>query len=351
MSDAQRIDEFDFELPAALIAQAPPAQRRDSRLLIADPLAQSMIDGQFAQLPNQLQPGDLLVFNDTRVIPARIFGRRPSGGRVELFLERVIGEHQALMQLRASKKPRAGEILEIDGGARLRMVERQESFFLLESPDEEILGLLDRVGHVPLPPYIERDDQQDDADRYQTVYARERGAVAAPTAGLHFDQAMLDALAASGVELGYLTLHVGAGTFQNLRGETVDQIQLHAERYRISEELAARIALARTEGRRVIAVGTTSLRALESAASGSGAVSPGSAETSLFIYPGGPPIQVVDALLTNFHLPRSSLLMLISAFAGTDFVRRAYAHAIAQGYRFFSYGDAMFIPRKCAVHP
>lgn len=346
MSASDRIEHYDFDLPAELIAQVPAAQRRDSRLLLVDPATQSLNDSQFAQLPSQLNAGDLLVFNDTRVVPARLYGRRASGGRVELFLERLLGERRALMQLRSSKKPKPDEVLDIEGDARLRVIERQDSFFVLESVDEDMQSLLDRVGHVPLPPYIERNDAAADQDRYQTIYAREAGAVAAPTAGLHFDQPMLDQLRARGVELGYLTLHVGAGTFQNLRGETVDEIKLHAERYQISAQLAEQIAATQAAGKRVVAVGTTSLRALESAAADSGVVAPGTAETSLFIYPGGPPIRVVDALLTNFHLPKSSLLMLVSAFAGTDFMLRAYAHAVAQRYRFFSYGDAMFIPAK-----
>ncbi len=343
MTKPLRIDDFDFQLPPELIAQTPAAQRRGSRLLIADAQAQTLVDSQFARLPDQLRSGDLLVFNDTRVVPARVYARRPSGGKVELFLERALSEHEALMQLRASKKPKVGELLKIEGGGELRVVGRQDSFFQLCSDHEPLLALLERVGHVPLPPYIDRADAEADAERYQTVYARERGAVAAPTAGLHFDDAMLEQLQSLGVELGYLTLHVGAGTFQNLRGETVDEIKLHAERYLVSPALAAQLAAARRQGRRVIAVGTTSLRALESAAR-DGEVVAGSGETSLFIYPGGPPIQVVDALLTNFHLPKSSLLMLICAFAGSDFVLRAYAHAVAQRYRFFSYGDAMFLP-------
>ncbi len=346
VSNPDHIDHYDFDLPAELIAQTPAVQRRDSRLLLIDPRTQSLIDSQFAQLPQQVRAGDLLVFNDTRVIPARLFGRRPSGGKVELLLERLLDESQALMQLRASKKPKPDELLQIEGDAQLRVIGRLDSFFVVESVLESMQSLLDRVGHVPLPPYIERVDADADQERYQTVYARERGAVAAPTAGLHFDQRMLDQLQAAGVESGYLTLHVGAGTFQNLRGDTVDEITLHAERYKISAQLAAQIATAKAAGRRVVAVGTTSLRALESAAAESGTVSPSAGETSLFIYPGGPPIRVVDALLTNFHLPKSSLLMLVSAFAGTDFVLSAYEHAVAQRYRFFSYGDVMFIPSK-----
>ncbi len=336
---------YHFDLPPELIAQAPAAQRSGSRLLVADPRTRQLFDRPFADLPEWLQPGDLLVCNDTRVIPARLFGRRSSGGKVELFLERLLDGERALMQLRCSKKPKLDEVLQIDGGGALRLLGRSGEFFELEAVDEALSNLLERAGHVPLPPYIRRDDGIEDRARYQTIYAREAGAVAAPTAGLHFDEGLFQRLREGGVELGFLTLHVGAGTFAPLREEQLQSGQLHAERYRVSEQLADQVAAARAAGRRVIAVGTTSARALESAFDGD-RLQPGEAETRLFLYPGGRPIRLVDALITNFHLPRSSLLMLLAAFMGRDFMLEAYAHAIAQRYRFYSYGDAMFIPAR-----
>lgn len=336
---------YHFDLPPELIAQVPAAQRSASRLLVADPSAQALSDRQFTDLPALLQAGDLLVCNDTRVIPARLFGRRASGGRVELFMERLLDGRRALMQLRCSKKPKAGEVLQIDGGGGLRLLGRSGEFFELESTDEALPDLLERAGHVPLPPYIRRDDGLADRARYQTVYAREAGAVAAPTAGLHFDEPLFQRLREAGVELGFLTLHVGAGTFAPLREAQLQSGELHAERYCVTQRLCEQVAAARAAGRRVIAVGTTSTRALETAFDGA-QLQPGEGETRLFLYPGGRPIRLVDALITNFHLPGSSLLMLLAAFMGRDFMLEAYAHAIAQRYRFYSYGDAMFIPSR-----
>jgi S-adenosylmethionine:tRNA ribosyltransferase-isomerase len=300
----------------------------------------------FAELPQLLSPGDLLVFNDTRVIKARLYGQKESGGRVELLVERVLGAREALAQVRASHAPRPGTTLLLDGGARAEMLGRDGDLFHLRfGGDEDLLDILARSGKLPLPPYITHAAEQDDEARYQTVYAREPGAVAAPTAGLHFDEAMLARLRAMGVELAWVTLHVGAGTFQPVRENDLSRHKMHSERYDIPQATVAAVARARAASRRVTAVGTTSLRALEAAASGpDGALAPGPAQTDLFITPGYR-FRTVDRLLTNFHLPRSTLLMLISAFAGLGAVRRAYAHAIAERYRFFSYGDAMLIDR------
>lgn len=339
------LDDYDFQLPVGLIAQLPAAVRSASRLLVADPRDGSLADHRFADLPGLLQPGDLLVCNDTRVIPARLYGQRASGGRIELFLERLLDARRLLMQLRCSKKPRVDERLSIDGGGSVRVLGRQGAFFELEAQGEPAEQLLERCGHVPLPPYIQRGDEPADRERYQTVYARQAGAVAAPTAGLHFDAALFEALARRGVEVGHLTLHVGAGTFAPLRDEQLQQGRLHSERYRVDAALCAQVARARARGGRVIAVGTTSARTLESAFDGE-QLRPGEGETTLMLYPGGPPLRVVDALITNFHLPRSSLLLLLAAVMGREFMLRAYAHAIAAGYRFYSYGDAMFIPAR-----
>lgn len=338
-------DHYHFDLPPELIAQTPAAQRGASRLLVADPRGRTLVDRHFRELPSLLQPGDLLVCNDTRVIPARLYGRRASGGRVELFLERLLDGRRALMQLRFSKKPKDGEVLQIEGGGALRLLGRSGEFFEIEAVDEALPDLLERAGHIPLPPYIRRDDEPEDRTRYQTVYAREAGAVAAPTAGLHFDEALFQRLRQSGVELGFLTLHVGAGTFAPLREAQLQSGELHGERYCIPQRLCDQVAIARERSRRVIAVGTTSARALESAFDGQ-RLQPGEGETRLFLYPGGRAIRLVDGLITNFHLPRSSLLMLLAAFMGRDFMHLAYAHAIAQRYRFYSYGDAMFVPAR-----
>jgi S-adenosylmethionine:tRNA ribosyltransferase-isomerase len=264
---------------------------------------------------------------------------------VELFLERLLDPQRALMQLRCSKKPKVGELLQIDGGGELRLLGRHGGFFELEAVDEALPDLLERAGHVPLPPYIRRADSPEDRARYQTVYARQTGAVAAPTAGLHFDQALFERLGEGGVELGFLTLHVGAGTFAPLREAQLRSGELHPERFCVPPQLCQQVAAARAAGRRVIAVGTTSTRALESAYDGA-LLRPGEGETRLFLHPGSRPIRLVDGLITNFHLPGSSLLMLLAAFMGIDFMHQAYAHAIAQRYRFFSYGDAMFIPTR-----
>lgn len=339
------VHDFDFSLPPELIAQAPLPERSASRLLVLDDDA--LHDRLFRNLPEFLEAGDLLVFNDSRVIHARLFGRKESGGAVEVLVERLVGTQEALAQVRASKPPRPGMRLRLEEAFEVEVVGRDGEFYHLRLVGEgDLPRLVERHGRLPLPPYIARPAEPEDEARYQTVYARTPGSVAAPTAGLHFDESLLRQLAEHGVDTAWVTLHVGAGTFQPVRVERLDEHRMHRERYWIPEETVARIARARARGRRVIAVGTTSLRALEGAAQ-SGALRPGSGETELFITPGYE-FRVVDALVTNFHLPRSTLLMLVSALAGLERIRRAYAHAIERRYRFFSYGDAMLIPRRFA---
>jgi S-adenosylmethionine:tRNA ribosyltransferase-isomerase len=339
---AMRIEEFDYELPPELIAQEPAAERGASRLLRLDGRTGALVDGRFSDLPSFLKAGDLLVFNDTQVIKARLQGTRESGGRIEALVERALAPRRALAMLRASNTPRPGARLNFGEGGGATVAERREEFFVLEF-DDDVARVLERCGQLPLPPYIERPATDQDAARYQTVYARVPGAVAAPTAGLHFDAAMLESLRRMGVQTANVTLHVGAGTFQPVRVDKVEDHVMHSERYEIPEATAAAVAEAQARGGAVTAVGTTSLRALESAASG-GTVAAGSGETRLFIRPGYR-FRVVDRLLTNFHLPRSTLLMLVSSFAGLENVRAAYAHAIRERYRFFSYGDAMLVER------
>lgn len=334
--------DFHYDLPQELIAQAPLRERSASRLLVLDAARKTLQDRTFRELPTLLQPGDLLVFNDTRVLPARLFGRKPTGGAVEILLERITGTHTASAQLGVSKKPRAGSHIVLDDGTRVRVIGREGAFFELafESTDP-LEKLLTRIGRTPLPPYITRNPDTSDQDRYQTVYAREPGAVAAPTAGLHFDQILLDELRACDIAFGYVTLHVGAGTFQPLRSERVEDHVMHREWLNVGVALIEKIRAARARGGRVIAVGTTVVRALEAARDG-GELKPFAGETRIFIVPGYR-IESVDALITNFHLPESTLLMLVSAFAGCEFILDAYRHAVEQRYRFFSYGDAMLI--------
>ncbi|MBX3702964.1 MAG: tRNA preQ1(34) S-adenosylmethionine ribosyltransferase-isomerase QueA [Steroidobacteraceae bacterium] len=341
--------DFSYPLPQDLIARHPLPERGASRLLALDGASGALRDLRFSDLPSLLAPGDLLVVNDTRVIPARVRGRKHSGGGCELLLERVLGPRRLLAQARASKGLKAGGTVGLPGGARATVVGRQGEFYELEL-DRDALPYLEAHGSMPLPPYLGRDAEPSDRERYQTVYAAEPGAVAAPTAGLHFDGAMLARLRAAGVGIARLTLHVGAGTFQPLRTEEVEEHRLHAERFRLPAETVAAVAAARACGGRVVAVGTTVVRALEAAAAG-GALAAGEGETDLFIRPGFR-FRVVDALVTNFHLPESSLLVLVAAFAGRERVLAAYHHAIAAGYRFYSYGDAMFIaPDPAAVAP
>jgi len=339
--------DFDYELPAALIAQAPLPERTASRLLVLED--ENLLDKRFAELPEFLQPGDLLVFNDTRVLHARLHGVKDSGGQVEVLIERPIGAHEALAQVRASHAPKPGSVLRLEGALDVLVVAREGEFYLLRFPDgEDLVTLLERHGKLPLPPYIERAAGADDESRYQTVYAQERGSVAAPTAGLHFDDALLAQLRAQGVELAWLTLHVGAGTFQPVRVDDLSTHRMHHERYVIPADTVAAIRAAKSRGSRVISVGTTSLRALEAAAQDATpeeVLNAGSGETEIFILPGFR-FRVADALITNFHLPKSTLLMLVSSFAGMETMRAAYRHAVTEGYRFFSYGDAMFITQR-----
>ncbi|WP_271103898.1 tRNA preQ1(34) S-adenosylmethionine ribosyltransferase-isomerase QueA [Pseudomonas tohonis] len=340
-----RVADFHFELPEHLIARHPLSERRASRLLVLDGPTGELAHKGFADLLGYLRPGDLMVFNNTRVIPARLFGQKASGGKLEILVERVLDSHRVLAHVRSSKSPKPGSTLLIDGGAEATMLARHDALFELGFA-EEVLPLLDRLGHMPLPPYIDRPDEDADRERYQTVYARHAGAVAAPTAGLHFDEALLESIAAKGVETAFVTLHVGAGTFQPVRVERIEEHHMHREWLQVDQEVVDAVAACRARGGRVIAVGTTSVRSLESAAR-DGTLKAFSGDTDIFIYP-GKPFHVVDALVTNFHLPESTLLMLVSAFAGYPETMAAYAAAVEQGYRFFSYGDAMFITRNPA---
>ncbi len=341
-----RVADFNFELPDALIARHPLAQRQGSRLLSLDGPTGALAHRQFSDLLEYLRPGDLMVFNNTRVIPARLFGQKASGGKLEVLVERVLDNRRVLAHVRSSKSPKPGSTILIDGGGAATMLARHDALFELGF-DEDVLPLLERVGHMPLPPYIDRPDDSADRERYQTVYAERAGAVAAPTAGLHFDQPLLAAIRAMGVETAFVTLHVGAGTFQPVRVDKIEDHHMHNEWLEVTQDVVDAVAACRARGGRVIAVGTTSVRSLESAAR-DGELKPFSGDTDIFIYPGRP-FHVVDALVTNFHLPESTLLMLVSAFAGYPQTMAAYATAIAEGYRFFSYGDAMFITRNPAA--
>lgn len=336
--------DFQFDLPPELIAQQPVSERPASRLLHLQVEEGAWNDRQFRDLPGLLRPGDLLVLNDTRVIPARLLGQRESGGKVEVLVERVLDVQRVVAHVRASNAPGPGSRLNF---ARNQAVveDRQGDLFVLRFSDP-VLEVLDREGHMPLPPYIERADSALDQERYQTVYARQQGAVAAPTAGLHFDAAMLKQLQAQGVDQAFVTLHVGAGTFQPVRVEEIADHKMHSEWMQVDDDVVAAVHRTHKRGGRVIAVGTTSVRCLETAAR-HGRLQPYTGETDIFITPGFE-FRVVDALLTNFHLPESTLLMLVSAFAGYELTMQAYRHAVAQHYRFFSYGDAMFIERKPA---
>ncbi len=338
--------DFDYDLPEDLIAQAPLAKRTDSRLLVVPAAHHTLIDTVFSDLEQRLRHGDLLVVNETKVLPARLYGQKSrTGGKVELLLERLLDEGTALVQLRASKPPGPGTELITKGGAPLRVLGRDGMFFVVAcSGGERFEELLYREGEAPLPPYIERPVKDTDRDRYQTVYARNPGAVAAPTAGLHFDERLFEKLAAKGIQLAKLTLHVGAGTFSPMKSEILDQHEMHVEEIVVSDELVEAVCQTRDRGGRVIAVGTTVVRALESAAQ-RGALAPMRGPTKLFIRPGFR-FRVVDMLITNFHLPRSTLLVLVSAFAGVDRIREAYKHAVDRRYRFFSYGDAMLLESR-----
>ncbi|WP_375055530.1 tRNA preQ1(34) S-adenosylmethionine ribosyltransferase-isomerase QueA [Zobellella sp. DQSA1] len=345
-----QVRDFSFELPDELIARHPMPERAASRLLQLDGNSGAIVHGQFGQILDLVNPGDLLVFNNTRVIPARLFGQKASGGKLEVLVERVLDDQRVLAHVRASKSPKPGTALLLEPDVSATMLARHDALFEIEFNDPRpVLEILEAVGHMPLPPYIDRPDTDADKERYQTVYNEKPGAVAAPTAGLHFDEPLLAALRAKGAELAFITLHVGAGTFQPVRVDNVLEHKMHAEYIEVPPEVVAQIEATRARGGRVIAVGTTSVRSLESAARASLAqgerLSPFYGDTDIFIYPGYR-FQLVDAMVTNFHLPESTLIMLVSAFAGHGHIMEAYRQAVAERYRFFSYGDAMFITKK-----
>ncbi|MGI2179717.1 tRNA preQ1(34) S-adenosylmethionine ribosyltransferase-isomerase QueA [Shewanella frigidimarina] len=343
-----RVADFSFDLPDELIARYPTAQRNASRLLTLSGENSELADKKFTDLFNLINPGDLMVFNNTRVIPARLFGQKSTGGKLEILVERMLDDKRILAHVRSSKSPKVDTLIDLDGGYQMKMLARHDALFELElQSDKTILEVLEDVGHMPLPPYIDRPDEDTDKERYQTVYNQTPGAVAAPTAGLHFDDAMLADLKAKGVNIAFVTLHVGAGTFQPVRVDNVLEHKMHSEWANVSQEVVDLIAQTKAAGNRVVAVGTTSVRSLESAAraSGDSPLEAFSGDTDIFIYPGFQ-FKVVDAMVTNFHLPESTLIMLLSAFAGYEAVMNAYQHAITQKYRFFSYGDAMFVTKK-----
>tara|TARA_R110002167_G_scaffold110673_3_gene281292 strand:+ start:425 stop:1465 length:1041 start_codon:yes stop_codon:yes gene_type:complete len=345
-----RVNEFHFDLPDELIARHPAVKRTGSRLLCVEGDSGAMAHRGFTELLELVQPGDLMVFNDTRVIPARMFGKKSSGGKIEMLIERVIDAHHALVHIRSSKSPKSGATLLMEQQLEAEVTGRRGALFEVRFKGERsLLSWLDEIGHMPLPPYMNREDHESDRERYQTVYNRAPGAVAAPTAGLHFDEVLLQGLRDKGVELGFVTLHVGAGTFQPVKVETVLEHQMHSEYIEVSAQVCQQVHEAKARGGRVIAVGTTSVRCLESAAKHHGGrLAEYSGETDIFIYPGYQ-FAVIDCLVTNFHLPESTLLMLVSAFSGQDNIRAAYAEAVVQKYRFYSYGDAMFLTRRQAV--
>lgn len=339
--------DFWFDLPDQLIARFPQPQRTASRLLQLNRFTGDVQHSQFPAILDALKPGDLLVFNNTRVIPARLFGTKESGGKIEVLVERMLDERRFLAHIRASKAPKPSNRLLLEQDTWVTMRERQGELFELEmTTDETVLSMLERLGHMPLPPYIDRPDEASDRERYQTVYNAKPGAVAAPTAGLHFDQPLLDALKAKGIDQAFVTLHVGAGTFQPVRADDIKDHQMHSEYLEVGDDVVAAIAACKARGGRVIAVGTTSVRSLESAAQFAKAdgkpLQPYQGDTQIFIYPGYE-FLVIDGLITNFHLPESTLIMLVSAFSQKEFVMNAYQEAIAEQYRFFSYGDAMLI--------
>ncbi|MES2501152.1 MAG: tRNA preQ1(34) S-adenosylmethionine ribosyltransferase-isomerase QueA [Pseudomonadota bacterium] len=351
-----RTQDFDFYLPDTLIAQHPTSNRNASKLLYVNSQTGVLEDKLFVDFPNFLSAGDLLVFNDTRVIKARLFGTKGTGGQMEMLVERVLDDHHVLAHIRASRAPKAGNMLRLADAFDAQVLGREDDLFHVQFlGDIAVLDLLERYGALPLPPYITHDADAQDDERYQTVYAKHAGAVAAPTAGLHFDETVLNILRAKGVNIAYVTLHVGAGTFQPVRVDNIKDHKMHSEIYHISSETVDLIEATKQAGNKVVAVGTTSLRALESAAQkalnegkANTLLEAGSAETSIFITPGFD-FKIVDKLLTNFHLPKSTLLMLVSAFAGFDAIKQAYAHAVDKKYRFFSYGDAMFIEQSKPV--
>ncbi|GAA65433.1 S-adenosylmethionine:tRNA ribosyltransferase-isomerase [Pseudoalteromonas sp. BSi20311] len=342
-----RVADFSFDLPDELIARFPKADRTSSRLLSLDGPSGAVEHKIFSDILELVNENDLLVFNNTKVIPARMFGQKESGGKVEVLVERVLDEHRVLAHIRASKSPKPGNVLILEGKAKAIMVARHDTLFELEfDRSENVLDILNDVGHMPLPPYIDRPDNEADRERYQTVYGEKPGAVAAPTAGLHFDDKLMTALKGKGVQMAFVTLHVGAGTFQPVRVESVDEHIMHSEYIEVPQDVVDAVASTKAKGGRVIAVGTTSVRSLESAAKiHGGKLDTYFGDTDIFIFPGYQ-FNVVDAMVTNFHLPESTLIMLVSAFAGQDNIMGAYNTAIEQQYRFFSYGDAMFLTRK-----
>jgi S-adenosylmethionine:tRNA ribosyltransferase-isomerase len=342
-----RRQDFHYDLPEELIAYEPTSERTGSRLMALEGPTGQWQHQQFPHILAFLEPGDVMVFNDTKVIPARFYGHKATGGKLEVLVERIVDEHQCLAHIRASKSPKPGAEILLENGVSLTVLGRQDALFELRCEGQSILSLLDEIGHVPLPPYIEREDQPEDQTRYQTVYGKHAGAVAAPTAGLHFDETLLERIKTKGVALVYVTLHVGAGTFQPVRVDNIDEHHMHSEWMTIDKSACDTINQAKQEGRRIVAVGTTSVRTLESAAkmSGGQALEPFTGETDIFIYPGYE-FSVVDVLLTNFHLSESTLLMLVSAFAGYEHTLSAYKEAVKARYRFFSYGDAMLITRN-----
>jgi S-adenosylmethionine:tRNA ribosyltransferase-isomerase len=338
-----KVDDFDFELPEQLIARYPTEKRTASRLLHVDGATSQARDRQFEEVLALLNPNDVLVLNDTRVIPARLYGRKETGGRLEILVERLLDDKRLLAHVKASKAPKVGQKLLFEQGFEMVMHARHDALFELHiEQDVTALNLLNAIGHMPLPPYIDRPDEDSDWSRYQTVFGEKHGAVAAPTAGLHFDDALLQKIRAKGVTLAYVTLHVGAGTFQPVRVDDVKDHHMHAEYVEVAPETVAQIEAAKAKGGRVVAVGTTSVRSLESAAKAQQKLMPFYGDTDIFIFPGFE-FQVVDAMITNFHLPKSTLMMLVSAFAGYEAIMNAYRHAVLEQYRFFSYGDAMFL--------
>lgn len=339
-----KTSDFSFDLPNSLIASYPLKERSDSRLLMFDPVQNQCSNKQFKEIESLIEPGDLLVFNNTKVIPARLYGEKLSGGKLEALIERIVSDNEALAHIRCSRSPKPGQQIRLEG-VLVDVIGREGALFKLAfHSDQSLLDLLDEVGHMPLPHYMERDDAESDKERYQTVYAEKAGAVAAPTAGLHFDEPLLARLKEKGVNFAFVTLHVGAGTFQPVKVEDVTEHQMHSEYIEVGAEVVAAVNATRAAGKRVIAVGTTSVRSLESA-SQSGEIAEFYDESQIFIYPGYQ-FKSVDAMITNFHLPESTLIMLVSAFAGRDQTLAAYAHAIEHQYRFYSYGDAMLIPRS-----
>jgi S-adenosylmethionine:tRNA ribosyltransferase-isomerase len=336
-----KLNDFDFDLPKSLIAQYPSRSRTDSRLLV---LRDILVDSTFSQLGNFLKPNDLLVLNDTKVIPARLFGHKDSGGKVEVLVERLINNHEALVMIKSSRSPKIGSYVALENKRSFKICDKKDGIYKVDFESDSILNVLNEIGHIPLPPYINREDSKEDQSRYQTVYAKNDGAVAVPTAGLHFDEILLSSLENQGINHTFVTLHVGAGTFQPVKVENIESHKMHSEYYEISTETIDKIEQAKALGGRIIAVGTTAVRVLESA-SINGRLKHQKGDTDIFIYPGFK-FQIVDAMITNFHLPKSSLLMLVSAFIGYKEMFETYSHAIKEQYRFFSYGDAMLLEKK-----